>query len=93
MLVHRADFTESERQAFEQAIRASGRDPGTFKAELFEATLLELGRTLRRAVTREYAEPGRELSPPLKLPDEAPRPPASPRPRPARAGPSAPLPA
>jgi len=48
MLVHRADITASERQAFEQAILANGRDPGTFKAELFEATLLELGRTLRR---------------------------------------------
>jgi hypothetical protein len=48
MLVHRADITASERQAFEQAIRASGKDPGAFKAELFEATLIELGRTLRR---------------------------------------------
>jgi hypothetical protein len=48
MLVHRADITASERQAFEQAIRASGRDPGSFKAELFEATLIEPGRTLRR---------------------------------------------
>jgi hypothetical protein len=48
MLVHRADITASERHAFEQAIRASGRDPGSFKAELFEATLIELGRTLRR---------------------------------------------
>jgi len=48
MLVHRADITASERQAFEQAIRASGRDPCAFKAELFEATVIELGRTLRR---------------------------------------------
>jgi hypothetical protein len=48
MLVHRADISASERQAFEQAIRASGRDPRAFKAELFEATLGELGRTLRR---------------------------------------------
>jgi hypothetical protein len=48
MLVHRADITASERQDFEQAIRASGKDPRAFKAELFEATLAELGRTLRR---------------------------------------------
>ena len=48
MLVHRADITDSERQEFEQAIRASGKDPRAFKAELFEATLGELGRTLRR---------------------------------------------
>ena len=48
MLVHRADISASERQAFEQAIRASGRDPRAFRAELFEATLGELGRTLRR---------------------------------------------
>ncbi len=48
MLVHRADITASEREVFEQAIRASGKDPRAFKAELFEATLGELGRTLRR---------------------------------------------
>jgi hypothetical protein len=48
MLVHRADISAAERQDFEQAIRACGRDPGAFKAELFEATLGELGRTLRR---------------------------------------------
>lgn len=48
MLVHRADITGSERQAFEQAILASGKDPTAFKAELFEATLGSLGRTLRR---------------------------------------------
>jgi hypothetical protein len=48
MLVHRADITASEREAFEQAIRASGKDPRAFKAELFEATVIELGRTLRR---------------------------------------------
>lgn len=48
MLVHRADISASERQEFERAIRASGKDPLAFKAELFEATLGELGRTLRR---------------------------------------------
>lgn len=48
MLVHRADISTSERIAFEQAIRACGKDPLAFKAELFEATLGELGRTLRR---------------------------------------------
>jgi hypothetical protein len=48
MLVHRADMTASERQEFEQAIRASGKDPLAFKAELFEATLAGVGRTLRR---------------------------------------------
>jgi hypothetical protein len=48
MLVHRADISASERQDFEHAIRSSGRDPLAFKAELFETTLGELGRTLRR---------------------------------------------
>ena len=48
MLVHRADISAAERRDFEQAIRASGKDPRAFKAELFEATLAELGRTLRR---------------------------------------------
>jgi len=48
MLVHRTDITASERADFEQAIRASGKDPRAFKAELFEATLCELGSTLRR---------------------------------------------
>jgi hypothetical protein len=48
MLVHRADISATERQDFEQAIRACGKDPCAFKAELFETTLAELGRTLRR---------------------------------------------
>ena len=47
MLVHRADISARERQDFEQAIRASGKDPLAFKAELFEATLAGVGRTLR----------------------------------------------
>jgi hypothetical protein len=48
MLVHRADISASERQDFEQAILANGKDPSAFKAELFEATLAGVGRTLRR---------------------------------------------
>ncbi|HSH90094.1 MAG TPA: hypothetical protein VK996_08900 [Ramlibacter sp.] len=48
MLVHRAEISASERQDFEQAIRDCGKDPCAFKAELFETTLAELGRTLRR---------------------------------------------
>lgn len=48
MLVHRTDISDTERHDFEQAIRASGRDPGAFKAELFEATLSDLGSTARR---------------------------------------------
>jgi hypothetical protein len=48
MLVHRADISPCERQDFEQVIRACGKDPCAFKAELFETTLAELGRTLRR---------------------------------------------
>lgn len=48
MLVHRADLSVKERLEFEQAIRASGRDPGAFRAELFEATIAGVGRTLRR---------------------------------------------
>ena len=48
MLVHRADISATERQDFEEAIRACGKDPQAFRAELFETTLAELGRTLRR---------------------------------------------
>ena len=48
MLVHRADISAAERQDFEEAIRASGKDPHAFHAQLFETTLAELGRTLRR---------------------------------------------
>ena len=48
MLVHCADIPVAELAAFEQAIRASGKDPGAFKAQMFEATLQELGATLRR---------------------------------------------
>lgn len=37
MLVHRSDMSATERTSFEQAIRACGKDPHAFKAELFEA--------------------------------------------------------
>lgn len=57
MLVHRADISDSERQDFEQAIRASGKDPLAFKAELFETHLGSRGRRMRRVhvVTRGAA--------------------------------------
>lgn len=48
MLVHRVEISIAEQAGFEQAIRASGRDPGSFKAQVFEATLLEQGACLRR---------------------------------------------
>jgi hypothetical protein len=48
MLVHCADIPTAELAAFEQAIRASGKDPRAFKAQMFEATLQELGATQRR---------------------------------------------
>jgi hypothetical protein len=48
MLVHRADLSAVERHHFEEAIRASGRDPRGFSAELFETTLAESGAVLRR---------------------------------------------
>lgn len=48
MLVHRADMTAAERLHFEEAIRAAGRDPRGFSAELFEARLAETGAVLRR---------------------------------------------
>jgi hypothetical protein len=48
MLVHPAEIPTVERQDFEQAIRANGKDPGLFKAQMFEATLVEDACTLRR---------------------------------------------
>ena len=48
MLVHRAQISAVELQGFEQTIRACGKDPAAFKAELFEVTLCEDGATLRR---------------------------------------------
>jgi hypothetical protein len=46
MLVQRTPIPASEFQDFEQAIRANGKDPRTFKAQMF-ATLLA-GTTFRR---------------------------------------------
>jgi uncharacterized lipoprotein YmbA len=37
MLVQRTPMSPPEAQAFEAAIRASGRDPQSFKAQVFEA--------------------------------------------------------
>jgi hypothetical protein len=48
MLVHRADISDAERLDFEQAIRACGKDPRAFKAQLFETPADESGGTLRR---------------------------------------------
>jgi hypothetical protein len=48
MHVHRCDISANERLDFEQAIRACGKDPGTFSAELFETVLEDSGATLRR---------------------------------------------
>lgn len=47
MLVQRTPIPAAEFQDFERAIRANGKDPRTFKAQMF-ATLLEAGTTLRR---------------------------------------------
>jgi hypothetical protein len=52
MLVHRADIPARERVDFEEAIRASGKDPRSFIAELFETTLAETGAKLRRVHVR-----------------------------------------
>lgn len=48
MIVQRAQITAVEQRDFEQAIRASGKDPLAFRAELFETTLSGAGPTLRR---------------------------------------------
>jgi hypothetical protein len=48
MLVHRADITAPDREHFEQAIRACGKDPHAFRAELFETRLSASGPMLRR---------------------------------------------
>jgi hypothetical protein len=48
MLVHRAAISAPERLDFEQAIRACGKDPLAFRAELFETTLSAAGPKLRR---------------------------------------------
>lgn len=48
MLVQPIPIPAREFEVFEQAIRASGRDPNLFKAQMFVATLLEAGTTWRR---------------------------------------------
>lgn len=48
MIIQRAQITAVEQRDFEQAIRACGKDPRAFRAELFETTLSETGPTLRR---------------------------------------------
>ena len=52
MLVHRAHIPPAERLDFEEAIRACGKDPRAFSAEMFEATLADTGTTLRRVHVR-----------------------------------------
>ena len=48
MLVHRADISATEQRDFEQAIRACGKDPLAFRAEMFETSLSDAGPMLRR---------------------------------------------
>jgi hypothetical protein len=48
MLVQRASMPMPELEAFEAAIRASGRDPGAFKAQVFEAAANDPAIPLRR---------------------------------------------
>lgn len=47
MLVQRTPIPATEFHDFVEAIRANGKDPELFKAQMF-ATLLEAGTTLRR---------------------------------------------
>ena len=47
MLVQRTPIPDSEFQDFEQAIRANGKDPAQFKAQMF-ATRVDAGTTFRR---------------------------------------------
>ena len=57
MLVQRTPMSPRELEAFESAIRDSGRDPGSFKAQVFEAAANEEATPLRRVhvVTRRAA--------------------------------------
>lgn len=48
MLVQCTTIPIADLQAFEAAILASGRDPGSFKAQMFEAVLHEAGAAMRR---------------------------------------------
>jgi hypothetical protein len=52
MLVQRVDISASELHDFEMAIRASGKDPRAFSAELFETSLPDAGPLLRRVHVR-----------------------------------------
>jgi hypothetical protein len=56
MLVQRTSIPSGEARAFEHAIRASGRDPGAFRAQMFEAAGT-FGAAMRRVhvVTRHAA--------------------------------------
>lgn len=48
MLVQTISIPPGERQAFEQAILASGREPGAFKAQMFTASPHGLVGVMRR---------------------------------------------
>ena len=48
MLVQLTEIPAAELRDFEQAIRANGKDPGAFTAQMFQATLAELASPLRR---------------------------------------------
>jgi hypothetical protein len=56
MLVHPTSIPHAEALAFEQAIRAAGRDPAAFRAQMFEA-MGDVGAGMRRVhvVTRHAA--------------------------------------
>lgn len=57
MLVQCTPMSQRELEAFEAAIRASGRDPGGFKVQVFEAAANDETVRLRRVhvVTRRAA--------------------------------------
>jgi hypothetical protein len=48
MLVSRTPIPMAEFEAFEAAIRAGGRDPEAFRAQMFETTCTDSGMPLRR---------------------------------------------
>lgn len=64
MQVRTASMPTAEAQAFERAIRASGRDPATFRAQVFEAVAAACGPMRRvhvvtcRAAAQYEASPG-----------------------------------
>lgn len=47
MLVQLTEIPAAELRDFEQAIRANGKDPGAFTAQMFQATLADLASPLR----------------------------------------------